>query len=161
MALARISGFFPGRTLLAVTAGLALAACGTAINPEDAGEAGRSTDHLLLTVINAESRADGRRCMLGISARNATGHAALNVQIAWMARTEGFGSISDYQMLGDFADGETRVMRIAVHGSPCDAVRDLKLSRAVCVVGPATDPPQSCAEQVMLDGGGVIEIRSE
>lgn len=99
--------------------------------------------------------------MLGVTARNDTGAVALNVQAAWMAQTEGFGIISDYQMLGDFAAGEARSVQLGIFGAPCNAVRDLTLTRAVCVVGPAEDPPKSCADLVMLDGGGVVTVRRE
>lgn len=135
----------------------ALAACGAR---SDAAAGAASTEgRLVLAIESAETGADGRRCNLGVKARNDTGAGALNVQAAWTAKTDGFGFISDYQMLGDFALGETRPVRLAVIGAPCDAVREVTLTRAVCVVGPATDPPQSCADRVMLDGGGVVAVR--
>lgn len=130
---------------------IGLAACGAA-NETSAGR-------LALVVQSATTGADGKRCELEVAARNDTGAAALNVQAAWMAQTEGFGSISDFQMLGDVAAGEERSVKLGIFGAPCDAIRDLKLTRAVCRVGPPQDPPQSCADLVVLDGGGVLTVR--
>jgi hypothetical protein len=128
---------------------------------EDAEPAAETDGRLVLAVKSAQTAANGRNCNLDVTVRNDTGAAALNVQAAWMAQTDGFGIISDYQILGDFASGEARSVQLGVVGAPCDAVRDLMLTRAVCVVGPAEDPPQSCADQVMLDGGGLVTIRGE
>lgn len=109
---------------------------------------------LVLAVTSAATASpEQRRCVLDVTATNDTGHAALNVQAAWMARTEGFGIISDYQRLGDFAAGEQRAVQLAIFGAPCEAVREVRLSRAVCTVGPAASPPQSCAALVVLDPG--------
>lgn len=139
----------------------ALAACGAMTDAAGDAEAAPTVGRMVLAVKDSKTGAEGRSCILGVTARNDTGAAALNVQAAWMAQTEGFGIISDYQMLGDFAAGEARSVQLAVFGAPCDAVRDLTLTRAVCVVGPAQDPPQSCADLVMLDGGGVVVIRKD
>lgn len=139
----------------------ALTACGAGNDAADVADTVVTAGRLVLAVERAETGADGRRCMFGVTARNDTGAGALNVQAAWMAQTDGFGIISDYQMLGDFAAGEARSLRLGVIGAPCDAVRDLRLTRAVCVVGPAESPPQSCAELVMLDGGGVVAVRRD
>ena len=84
----------------------------------------------------------------------------MNVQVAWTARTDGFGSISDYQFLGDFAAEEARSVQLGVFGAPCEAVYDLKLTRAVCTVGPVKDPPESCADLVMLDARALGTMRS-
>jgi hypothetical protein len=140
---------------------LTLAACkagtGAAEDTAPVATAGR----LVLAVRSADTGADGRSCKLAVTVRNDTGAAALNVQAAWMAQTDGFGIISDYQMLGDFASGEARPVQLGIVGSPCNAVRDLMLTRAVCVVGPAEDPPKSCADLVILDGGGVVTVRRD
>lgn len=140
---------------------LALAACKAGNGAADGAEAAATAGRLVLAIESAQTGADGRRCIFGVTARNDTGAAALNVQAAWMTQTDGFGIISDYQMLGDFAAGEARALRLGVVGAPCDAVRDLRLTRAVCVVGPAESPPQSCADLVMLDGGGIVTVRRD
>lgn len=140
---------------------LVLAACQADYGTPDDVEAVTTAGRLVLAIEGAQTGAGGRRCIFNVTARNDTGAEALNVQAAWMAHTEGFGIISDYQMLGDFAAGEARVLQLGVMGSPCDAVRDIRLTRAVCVVGPAQSPPQSCAGLVVLDGGGVVAIRRE
>ncbi len=149
----------PVAALLAAGLGaLALAACGAEM---EGGGAGESLDNALsLTVTSAATAADGRACVFDLAMRNATGAGALNVQAAWTAQTDGFGIVSDYQILGDFAEGEVRAARIAVTGAPCAAVRDLKLTRAVCAVA-GTEPPESCAERVVLDGGGIVDIRRD
>jgi hypothetical protein len=139
-----------GIPLAAVTVMLALSACGTGANT-----AGGTAGKFVLAIESAETGSGGSRCILGVTARNDTGKTALNVQVAWMAQTDGFGSISDYQVLGDFAAGELRSLQLGIFGAPCDAVRDLKLTRAVCVAGPEESPPQSCADLVMLDDRGV------
>jgi hypothetical protein len=137
---------------------LALASCEARNDEPDAvAPAPATSGRLVLQVESAETTADGRSCVLGVMARNDTATAALNVQAAWMARTEGFGIISDYQVLGDFAAGEVRALRLGIIGSPCAAVRDLELTRAVCAVGPVQNPSQSCADLVMIDGGGVLK----
>lgn len=143
----------------------ALAACGpraeeagaTAAVAEQAAPATASppastAGPLSLVVTGAQT--DGQRCVLSVQARNDTGAAALNVQAAWMAQTDGFGFISDYQVLGDFAAGEERVVQFSIVGAPCAAVQRVELSRAVCTVGPVETPPRSCAERVTLDARG-------
>jgi len=151
------------RVLVLLTpAVFALVACEpTADATADAEPAVETDGRLVLAVRSAETAANGRSCNLDVTASNDTGAAALNVQAAWMAQTDGFGIISDYQMLGDFAAGEVRSVKLGIFGAPCDAVRDLMLTRAVCVVGPAEDPPRSCADLVMLDGGGVVTVRRD
>lgn len=144
--------------LLAATG--ALTACGqqtgaeNAATPAAAGPA--ATDgRLALEVTGAQTSAEGNRCLLTVQARNDTGKAALNVQAAWMARTDGFGFISDYQVLGDFAGGEERTVQFGIFGAPCAAVQSVELSRAVCTEGPLQDPPQSCAHLVVLDASAI------
>ena len=137
----------------------ALSACGTPAE-DVAASPGDTAGRMLLLVESAETSADKGRCVLAVSARNDTGAAALNIQAAWTARTDGFGSISDYQFLGDFAAGEARSVQLGVFGAPCEAVQELKLTRAVCTVGPADDPPRSCADLVMLDARGLGTMRS-
>jgi hypothetical protein len=137
-----------------------LASCGTGTDRAGVPAAQETAGRLLLTVESAQTGADGSRCVLGVSARNDTGAAALNVQAAWTAQTDGFGSISDYQFLGDFAADEARAVQLGIFGAPCEAVRDLKLTRAVCTVGPAEDPPKSCADLVVLDGPALAAMRS-
>ena len=149
-----------GVLLMLALAGFALVACGARPDAADDAKAA-TTGRLVLAIKSAQTGADGHSCVLGVTARNDTGAAALNVQAAWMAQTEGSGIISDYQILGDFAAGEARSVQLGVFGAPCNAVRDLKLTRAVCVVGPAQDPPKSCAHLVMLDGGGVVTVRRD
>lgn len=137
-------------------AGVALLALTACARPDKAdgeipdGGAGR----LVLAVESAETSSDGRRCVLGVTATNHTGEAALNVQAAWMAQTEGSGSISDFQMLGDFAVGEERPLQLGIFGAPCDAVKDVKLTRAVCTLDRGENPPESCADRVVLEGRG-------
>ena len=134
-----------------------LAACGS--GGDSAADTSASTQgRLVFAVESAQTSDDGQRCRLNVNARNETGGGALNVQAAWMAQTEGFGIISDYQMLGDFAAGEVRPLQLSIVGAPCTAVRNVKLTRTVCVVGPVQDPPESCAGSVMLDGGGVVTV---
>lgn len=142
-------------------AAMSLAACAAGNGDEAASVLPDTTGRLVLAIQNAQTGADGRRCVLDVAARNDTGAQALNVQAAWMAQTDGFGIISDYQMLGDFEVAEVRPLRLGVMGAPCEALRDMRLTRAVCTVGPAGDPPRSCAGLVMLDGGGVVVIRSD
>ncbi len=113
---------------------------------------------LALRVTGAQTSAAGNRCVLAVQARNDTGSAALNVQAAWMAQTDGFGFISDYQVLGDFGVGEERTVQIGIFGAPCSAVKSVELSRAVCTVGPVQTPPQSCAGLVMLDASAITSI---
>lgn len=151
---------FRGAGMLAVLAPalLTLVAC-SARHEADAETPVATAGRFVLAIESAETEADGRRCILRVTARNGTGAAALNVQAAWMVQTDGFGIISDYQRLGDFATDETRSLQLGVSGAPCDAIRDVKLTRAVCATGPAADPPQSCSDLVMLDGGGVIAVR--
>lgn len=151
----KLRNFFIRTSGLAMVA-LELAACGGANDVQEAAEAGAA--RLMLSIDTAQTGSGDRHCTFGGTVRNDTGAAALNVQVAWMAETDGFGFISDYQMLGDFAAGEARPLQLAVAGAPCNAVRNLTLTRAACVVGPAQDPPQSCAEAVMLDGGTVVAI---
>lgn len=134
-------------------AAAALAACGPRVTADDVA-AGR----LALQVTGAETNAEGNRCLLTVQARNGTGAAALNVQAAWMAQTDGFGFISDYQVLGDFAEGEERTVQFGIFGSPCSAVKSVELSRAVCTVGPVQAPPQSCAGLVKLDAGAITSV---
>lgn len=151
--------FRGGRMLtVLVPALLTLVACSARHEAEAAGPVA-TAGRFVLAVESAATQADGRRCILRVSARNDTGAAALNVQAAWMVQTDGFGIISDYQRLGDFAAGETRSLQLVVSGPPCNAIRDMKLTRAVCATGPAADPLQSCADLVMLDGGGVVVVR--
>lgn len=152
------------RLLMFVLSGpalLALAACNAgkeiAAGPE--ALAIQTEGRLVLDVESAATAADGQQCVLAVTVRNNTGKEAVNVQSAWMATTEGFGIISDYQMLGDFGVGESRPVRLAVHGAPCNALRALELTRAVCTVGPPADPPQSCAERVVLDARRVVPAR--
>lgn len=147
--------------ILAGLALFAMAACGASTGVGDNASAAPTGARLVLAVKSAETAPDGRNCRLAVTARNDTGAAALNVQVAWTARTDGFGIISDYQMLGDFAAGEARAVQLGIFGAPCDAVRDLMLTRAVCTVGPAADPPGSCADLVVLDGGAVMTIRTD
>lgn len=150
-----------GNPVAVVAVMLALSACGTGADKVDGAEAaGAAGNNLVLAVESAETGPDGRRCMLGVTARNNTDKAALNVQVAWMAQTDGFGFISDYQVLGDFAPGELRSLQLGIFGAPCNAVQDLKLTRAVCTVGPAESQPESCADLVMLDGRGVARLIS-
>lgn len=125
----------------------ALSACG----PQPVATEGR----LSLRVTGAQTGPEGNRCVLTVHAANDTGTAALNVQAAWMAQTDGFGFISDYQVLGDFAVDEERTVQFAIVGAPCSAVQRVDLSRAVCTVGPVQAPPQSCAELVTLDAGAI------
>lgn len=140
-----------------------LAACGTGNGVKEGATAAAAatTGRLVLKIEGAETRPDGKYCAFGVTASNDTGAAALNVQAAWMAGTDGFGYISDYLMLGDFAAGEKRSLQLGVAGAPCNAVRELTLTRTVCVVGPAQDPPRSCAALVALDGGKVVAIGRE
>ncbi len=139
--------------LVAPAALVALSACGPRTGTGDAVPAGPvdTAGRLALRVTGAQTGAEGNRCMLTVQAHNDTGTTALNVQAAWMARTNGFGFISDYQVLGDFADGEQRTVQFGIFGAPCDAVQGVELSRAVCTVGPVQSPPQSCADLVVLD----------
>jgi hypothetical protein len=146
--------------ILAGLALFAMAGCGASSGVEDDASAAPTGVRLVLAVRSAETAADGRNCRLAVTARNDTGAAALNVQAAWTAQTDGFGIISDYQMLGDLAVGEARPVQLGIFGAPCDAVRSLRLTRVVCTVGPAEDPPRSCADLVVLDGGGVMTIRT-
>jgi len=44
-----------------------------------------------------------------------------------------------------------RALQLGVFGAPCEALRDVTLSRAVCTVGPVADPPRSCADEVRFD----------
>lgn len=141
------------RVLAALALGLsvgALSACG---QRPDAG--GR----LALLVTGASTSAGGNRCVLAVQARNDTGNPALNVQAAWMAKTDGYGFISDYQVLGDFAVGEERTVQFGIFGAPCSAVQGVDLSRAVCTVGPVDTPPQSCADLVTLDASAIATLR--
>lgn len=154
LALAACAAEEGAATVVAVSSAAEGAATSAADNAKVTSTAGR----LVLAVEGAKTGADGRRCVLDVKVRNDTGAAALNVQAAWMAQTEGFGIISDYQVLGEFAVGEARPVQLGIFGAPCDAVRDVKLTRTVCVVGPAADPPQSCADRVMLDGGGIVTV---
>lgn len=131
-------------------AALALPACGSTVETAETAPAEGTAGRLVLSVQAADTAADGRRCILDVTVRNDTGLAAANVQAAWMARTDGFGSISDYQVLGDFAVGEARALQLAIFGAPCEAVREITLSRAVCTVDAAEGPPQSCADLVMM-----------
>lgn len=147
------------RLSIALTAAaLALTACGSADGVASAPQPASTAGRLLLTVEKAETAAEGRRCDLAVSARNDTGVGAMNVQAAWMAQTEGFGIISDYQMLGDFAADEARTLRLSIVGAPCAAVRSVKLTRAVCAVAPLRGPPETCADRVTLDGGGIVPV---
>jgi hypothetical protein len=150
-----------GMLVMLAPAMFALAACGAMTDAGDDAEVATTAGRMVLAVKGSRTGADGRSCIFSVTARNDTGAAALNVQAAWMAQTEGFGIISDYQMLGGFTAGEARSVQLGIFGSPCDAVRDLTLTRAVCVVGPAQDPPKSCAELVVLDGGGVVVVRKD
>lgn len=131
-------------------AAIALPACGPTTDSADAGQAAATAGRLVLAIDTADTAPDGRRCILGVTARNDTGHPARNVQAAWMARTDGFGSISDYQVLGDFTVDEVRLVQLGIFGPPCDAVREVTLSRAVCTVDAADGPPRSCAGLVMM-----------
>jgi len=142
---------------VAALVAISLTSCGAP--REEAPEDGRTTDNgsvgepadvLLLSINRAETAPDGRRCILNVTARNDTGRAALNVQVAWMAQTRGFGSISDYQMLGDFAAGEERALQLGVFGAPCDAVESVRQSRTVCTVEGSEGEPASCADRVIL-----------
>lgn len=151
------------RMLMPASVCIALVACGA---PGDAGDSAASATasamaagRLTLRVDRADTADEGRRCLLTVTARNDTGNPALNVQAAWMAQTQGFGSISDYQVLGDFAAGEVRALQLGIFGAPCEGVRELTLSRAVCTVGPLQDPPQSCAELVVLDAAAVLKTK--
>lgn len=145
---------------------LALAACGaggdaggSGAEPANAPSQGAATaateivtsGRLVLTVEKTHTAPDGRRCVLDVTAHNDTRTQALNVQVAWMAQTEGFGNVSDYQVIGDFEPGELRRLQLGLYGTPCDALRELTLSRAVCTVGPVADTPQSCADLVVFD----------
>ncbi|MDQ2651428.1 MAG: hypothetical protein M3Z20_00150 [Chloroflexota bacterium] len=129
----------------------AFSACGPRTDAGDAAVEGRLT----LRVTGAQTSAEGNRCVLAVQARNETGSAALNVQAAWMAQTDGFGFISDYQVLGDFAADEERAVQFSIFGAPCSAVQGVDLSRAVCTVGPLQTPPQSCADLVTLDASAI------
>lgn len=148
-----------GKILFALAAFLALAACSADNGAADTVQPAATAGRLVLAVESAETAADGKRCILSVTARNDTGAAALNVQVAWTVQTDGFGIISDFQRLGDFAAGEARALQLGVFGAPCDAIEELKLTRTVCVAGPVEDPPLSCADLVMLDGGGVVAVR--
>lgn len=139
---------------------LALASCGSRTDTAEDIATQEPAGRLALTVEGAATGAGGSRCVIDVTARNDTGAAALNVQVAWMAQTDGFGSISDYQVLGDFTVEETRPVQLGVFGAPCEAVKELKLTRAVCTVGPAGDPPKSCAELVVLDVTRLAERRA-
>lgn len=132
----------------------ALSACGKRLDKADAEIPDGAAGRLVLAVESAGTSSDGRHCVLGVTASNDTGQTALNVQAAWMAQTEGFGSISDFQMLGDFAVGEVRAVQLGIFGAPCDAVKDVKLTRAVCTLDGGENPPESCAERVVLEGRG-------
>src|SRR5690606_33917773 len=134
-------------------------ACSPGNGAADSAQSVTTAGRLVLAIESAETGADGKRCSLAVTARNDTGAAALNVQAAWTVQTDGFGIISDYQRLGDFATGEARSLQLGVFGAPCDAIEELKLTRTVCVAGPVEDPPLSCADLVMLDGGGVVAVR--
>lgn len=129
--------------------------------PEDAAADApvETAGRLALVIESATTAPDGRRCLLAVQVRNDTGHDALNVQAAWMARTEGFGSISDYQVLGDFAAGEARSVQLGIFGAPCDAVREVALSRAVCSMAAPEGAPASCADLVVLDDRGLVPGR--
>ena len=107
--------------LAVMAAMMVLSACGSGSSTdEDAAVAAETADpaaapvttagRLLLAVNGASTAPDGKRCVLDVTAANDTGHEALNVQAAWTAHTEGFGIISDYQRLGDFAAGEQRAL---------------------------------------------------
>jgi hypothetical protein len=135
-----------------------LAACGSQGESVSDARPVSTAGRLVLAIKSAQTAEGGRSCTLDVMARNDTGAGALNVQAAWMAQTEGFGIISDYQMLGDFTAGEERALRLSVVGAPCTAVRELKLTRAVCAVAPLEEPPRSCADRVLLDGGGVVNV---
>lgn len=139
----------------------ALIVGGTNAHAAQSGHTAPSAARLVLAIQSAQTAAEGRRCSLVATATNNTGAGALNVQAAWTAQTEGFGIISDYQILGDFAAGETRSVRLTIDGAPCNAVRDLKLTRTVCVVGPAKTPPQSCADRVALEGMAAALARKD
>lgn len=149
-----------GLALVLALAALTLPACGSTDETTETAPAEVAAGRLVLSIQTAATAADGRRCILGVTARNDTGLAASNVQAAWMARTDGFGSISDYQVLGDFAVGEERALQLAIFGAPCEAVREMTLSRAVCTVDAAEGPPQSCADLVMMrDDAGLATRR--
>ncbi len=141
---------------MGMTGVLALAIGGARIDAAESAQSASTQGRLVLAIQSAQTAPNGQRCDLAVMARNNTGAGALNVQAAWMAQTEGFGIISDYQVLGDFAVGEVRAVRLSIFGAPCNAVRELKLSRTVCAVGPVKDPPQSCADRVTLEGVGVL-----
>jgi hypothetical protein len=165
-----------GLAALLLPALVALPACGPSGEAGDAGSAAvevtgaeelaaapavagpvHTEGRLALVVTGARSGEQGNRCVLAVQARNDTGAPAVNVQAAWMARTDGFGFISDYQVLGDFAVGEERAVQFGIFGAPCDAVQGLELSRAVCTVGPVQSPPHSCAELVVLDASAIAK----
>lgn len=135
-----------------------LAACGSQGDSVSDAPPVSATGRFALVIRSAQTSDDERRCNLAVTARNDTGAGVLNVQAAWMAQTEGFGFISDYQMLGDFTAGEERALGLSIVGAPCAAVRELKLTRAVCAVAPLEEPPRSCADRVLLDGGGVVNV---
>lgn len=145
--------------LVLALAAIGVSACSPGSDTTHAAPVAETAGRLVLSIETADTAPDGRRCILDVTARNHTGHAALNVQAAWMARTDGFGSISDYQVLGDFAAGEARSLQLGIFGAPCDAVRDVTLSRAVCTVGAVEGSPQSCADLVMLDDSGLTTRR--
>lgn len=142
-----------------LTAALLLATCAAAGAATTRNGPASTAGRLVLAVQSVDTSADGRNCLIAVKVRNDTGAQAVNVQVAWMAETDGFGFISEYQVFGDFAVGESRAARLAVSGAPCKALRAVQITRAVCAVGPVRNPPLSCAERVMLDGGRVLEVR--
>jgi hypothetical protein len=141
---------------------LLVAACGqpSAPAPEaaapDAPAAGLS-----LTVTGSATHPDEDMCAYTVLVANRMDVDAVNLQVAYTARTEGFGTVSDYMLLGDYPAGLELAGRIFVSSAPCAAIRTLKLTRAVCTVAPVADPPASCAADVTLHGGGVVEIAAD
>ncbi|GEM_PF-5117490 len=146
----------------------ALAACGAESAPQAAPEAAQEVEPeaeaapaalaLTLTGMMDATPDDDDVCLIGMDGENRLERDAVNVQVAYTARTESQGTISEYIRLGDFAAGETRSGRMFVSAS-CGQIVDLKLSRAVCTHMLDDGATESCADAVTLDGGGVVDIR--
>jgi hypothetical protein len=141
----------PSRIATAVILALAMAACRD-------GVAEPRAESVALTVTGTETSPDGKMCAFDVTARNGTGRDAVNIQVAYTAETTSNGVQSEYIVLGDLAADEEKTGRLILTGAPCGDVQTLKLTRAVCTVSPVADPPESCADAVILDGGGVIEV---
>jgi hypothetical protein len=144
----------PSRVAAAALLALIMAACGD-------GVAEPRAESVALTVTGTETSPDAKMCAFEVTARNGTRRDAANIQVAYTAETISNGVQSEYIVLGDLAVDEEKAGRLILTGAPCDDVQTLKLTRAVCTVSPVADPPESCAEAVVLDGAGVIDVPSD